>query len=36
MLFMKQNRIYDVTYEEAKYLVDYFDTDDDHALSYKE
>ena len=34
--FLRDNRVYDVTYEEAKYIVDYFDTDDDHALCYKE
>ena len=36
MDFLKENRVYDVTYEEARYLIDYFDTDDDHFLCYKE
>jgi Ca2+-binding EF-hand superfamily protein len=34
--FLRDNRVYDVTFEEAKYLVEYFDTDDDFALCYKE
>jgi hypothetical protein len=33
---MNDNRIYDVSIAEAHYLVDYFDIDEDHKLSYKE
>ncbi len=34
--FLNDNRIYDVSVVEARYLVDYFDIDEDHKLSYKE
>lgn len=34
MLFLHDNRIYDVAPLEARYLVDYFDADEDHRLAF--
>jgi hypothetical protein len=34
--FLQENRVYDATLDEAKYVVNYFDTDEDSRLSYKE
>jgi hypothetical protein len=36
LLFLNDNRIFDVSMEEARYLVAYFDTDEDMRLNYKE
>ena len=36
MAFMKDNRVYDVALQEARHIVDYFDIDEDHKMSYKE
>lgn len=34
--FLGDNRIYDVSVEEGRHLVAYFDSDDDGRLSYSE
>ena len=36
MDFLRENKIYGVTYDEAQYLVKFFDSDEDMKLSYSE
>lgn len=34
--FLRENQIYGTTYDEAKYLVNFFDSDSDAKLNYSE
>lgn len=34
--FLRENKIYGTTFDEANYLVKFFDSDDDNKLSYSE
>lgn len=34
--FLRENKIYGVTFDEAQFLVKFFDSDDDIKLSYSE
>ena len=36
MEFLRDNKIHNVTMEEALYLIRFFDSDDDNKLSYSE
>lgn len=34
--FLKDNKVNDISYEEIQYLLNFFDSDNDHKLSFAE